>query len=157
MPRSDDFFLYLEIANRSQNIGKLQLSNTLRDGRGIFSKWKWATVRKMLETPDLDEMRSVFDNVRLNVFNLSWDFHDKFDIIFTSLSWPGDSKGDLLVFESNYHLPACLPHTAEASHGGGFTLLLSMLNVKQRSCKYQLLWSLVWPDRESNPNLPFQQ
>ena len=34
--------------------------------------------------------------------------------------------------------------------------LFLMLNFKQESCEYQLLKSLIWPDRESNPSLTFQ-
>ena len=43
-----------------------------------------------------------------------------------------------------------------STHSGGFTLPLLRLNVKQGSFEYQLLQSLVWPDRESNPGQPFQ-
>ena len=41
--------------------------------------------------------------------------------------------------------------------GETFTLFLLTLNVKQGICEYQFFWFLVWPDRESNQSLPFQQ
>ena len=31
------------------------------------------------------------------------------------------------------------------------------LNVKQSSCEYHLILALIWPDRESNHSLSFQQ
>ena len=59
-------------------------------------------------------------------------------------------RRNLSVFESSCHLSTCLLHTVEASH-----CPYLFLSVKQKSC-IPILLSLVWPDRELNPNLPFQ-
>ena len=56
-------------------------------------------------------------------------------ILFTKLPYAlaRRQRRDLLVFESSCHLPACLPHTAEASHSP-FTS-----ERKQENCEYQFL------------------
>ena len=53
---------------------------------------------------------------------------------------------DLLIFESSSH-----PST---THGGGFTVFLISERQAEKLCD-EFLFSLVRPDRESNPSLPF--
>ena len=73
-------------------------------------------------------------------------------ITFYSPTWLGQetAKGPFGLWVK---LP---PAHLSTTHGGSFTLSLYSLNVKQGSCEYQFLWSLVWPDRESNRSLPLQ-
>ena len=52
-----------------------------------------------------------------------------FASLFTTLPWPGVSEE---TFRSSQ--TAICPHVT--THGGGFTLFLSMLDVKQESCEY---------------------
>ena len=58
-------------------------------------------------------------------------------ILFTKLPWPGDSEG---TFRSSSQAATCSPvyHTRRRLHTA-----LYLLNVKQGSCEYQFLWSLV--------------
>ena len=92
--------------------------------------------------------------------------------LYTSFETVCKHQKIVIVIVITFYSPSCLgqetakgsfglrvklpPAHLSTTHDGGFTQSLLMLNVKQESCEYQFLQSLVWPDRESNPSLSLQ-
>ena len=71
-------------------------------------------------------------------------------VVIIKLPWPGDCEG-IFRFASQV-APAHLSIT----RGGGFTMSLFKLNIKQESCEYQLLSVFDLVGLGMEPRSPFQ-
>ena len=97
------------------------------------------------------KLKSSFSLVRItvkqsikNYILYSWSDLVFYVMVITSLSnwlpWPGNNEETFSVFESSYHLPTCLQQTVDTLPS---PMSFLVRNIKQESCEYQFLKSLV--------------